>query len=125
MSPKAGSQGLTYESFQIGAPGSQWTDALLVQEGWMLPPAVQAPPVPLTPGGSAPPPPGGAPIAVVPNPAFTQIVPPPAPGVAAMSPPPAGPTLTPKAVATGMTYAQLLAMPGWSDALLRQEGYIL
>lgn len=107
MSSKAISQGLTYESFQVGAPGSQWTDALLVQEGYMA--------APLAPGGSAPPPPPGAPIAVVPNPAFTQMVPPPA----------AGPTLTPKAVATGMTYAQLLAMPGWSDVLLRQEGYIL
>ncbi len=116
MSSKATSAGLTYESFQVGTPGSQWTDALLVQEGYMLPPAVVAPPVPLAPGGSAPPPPVGAPIAVVPNPAFTQIMP---PAVAA------GPTLTPKAAATGMTYAQLLAMPGWSDVLLRQEGYIL
>lgn len=125
MSSKAISAGLTYESFQVGAPGSQWTDALLVQEGYMMPPAVQAPPVPLVPGGSAPPPPVGAPIAVVPNPAFTQIMPPPGAG-AAMPPPPAvGPTLTPKAVATGMSYAQLLAMPGWSDVLLRQEGYIL
>lgn len=127
MSTKATSQGLTYASFNVGAPGSPWTDALLVQEGYMMAPVVQAPPPPLVPGGSAPVPSPGAPIAVVPNPQFTQV---PAPGAPAGLPPlvPAaavGPTMTAKATATGMTYAQLLAMPGWNEQLLRQEGYIL
>lgn len=116
MSSKATSAGLTYESFAVGAPGSAWTDALLVQEGWMVAPAPQVPP---TPAGSVPPPPGAAPIAVVPNPAFTQMGALPPPPVAA----PATPQVTGKA--PGMTYAQLIAMQGWTDALLRQEGYII
>lgn len=131
MSSKATSAGLTYESFQVGAPGSQWTDALLVQEGYMMAPpapAPMAPPPPLTPGGSVPPPPGGVPTAVVPNPAFLQV------GVAPTLPPPPiappGPPTSPisppvTAKAAGMTFAQLLAMPGWNEQLLRQEGYIL
>jgi len=135
MSSKATSAGLTYESFQVGAPGSAWTDALLVQEGYMLPPPAaaapvpMAPPVPLAPGGSAPPPPGVAPIAVVPNPAFLQVGVPaatlPPPPIAPVGPPisPISPQVTAKAA--GMSFAQLMAMPGWNEQLLRQEGYIL
>lgn len=135
MSSKATSAGLTYESFQVGAPNSQWTDALLVQEGYMLaPPAPaasvpMAPPVPLAPAGSVPPPPGVAPIAVVPNPAFLQVG---APAATLPPPPtaPAGPMISPTspqvtAKAAGMSFAQLMAMPGWNEQLLRQEGYIL
>ncbi len=120
MSLKATSAGLTYESFKVGQPGSAWTDALLVQEGYMAPPVVQAPPPPLALAGSVPPPPGAAPIAVVPNPAFTQIAPPP---VAPVPPPAAGPQLTAKAA--GMTWPQMQAMNGWTETLWRQEGYIL
>lgn len=131
MTPKAGSN--TYEAFQVGAPGSPWTDALLVQEGYMYPPTAPVPvPNPMVLAGSVPVPLAVAPIAVVPNPAFTQMVPNAAPAMLAapLMPPPAlaapspvGPSVTAKA--GGMTYAQLIAMPGWTDALLRQEGYIL
>lgn len=117
MTQKAIDAGLTYASFQVGAPGSQWTDALLVQNGYMAAPA----PAPL-PAGSAPPPPPAAPIVVVPNPAVLQI-----PGGAPPPPPPppaaAAPGTTPTAKAEGRTYAQLLAMPGWTHDALLANGY--
>jgi hypothetical protein len=104
------------------------------------PPPPPAPPVapgaaPL-PAGSVPPPPGGAPIApvpVTPNPAFTQMAAP-APGAAVAPPPPPAPAApapvaavrqpTAKALAEGRTRESLLAMPGWTEDLLVQHGYL-
>lgn len=87
------------------------------------PAAGAVPPVPSAPlAGSAPAAPAGAPIAPVPvhpNPAFTQMVPPPAP-----APAPVPARRQPTAKAEGRSYEQMLAMPGWTEELLVQNGYL-
>lgn len=95
--------------------------------GYTPPPPVaaaapMAPPPPLA--GSAPAAPAGAPIAPVPvhpNPAFTQMVPPPPPPPA---PAPVAARRMPTAKAEGRTYEQLLAMPGWTEQMLIDNGYL-
>lgn len=85
-------------------------------------PGAALPPPPAPPGAYAAPPPP-TPTPVVPAPSFIT---PPAPGAAAAPPPPpaapAGPQMTAKAA--GKTYAEFIAA-GWSDALLRQHGYMV
>lgn len=99
-------------------------------------PAVPTPPVP----GAAPAVPA-APVAaapavpVTPNPAYAPPVPgavaapvppaPPVPSAPAAAPvPPAEPAMTAKGQAEGMTYA-ILKGGGWSDAQMREHGYIV
>ncbi len=90
--------------------------------------AMAAPPaVPGVPAAAPPPPPAAvpaaappAPVAVVPHPAIlgAPAAPPPPPP----PPPAAGPVMTAKA--NGATYAQMVAA-GWTDATLRQHGYLV
>lgn len=116
--------GLTVDLAAMRA-GGQWTEALLVQHGYIT--AAPLPvPAPLPPAGSAPPPPGPALIApVVPNPAILAIpgapVPPP-PAVAPPSPAPAARQMT--AAAGGATYEAMIA-GGWTDITLIQNGMML
>ena len=81
------------------------------------PPAAPVAPVAAAPVGYAPVAAAPAPVAVVPQP--SMIAPPPA-----VAPPPApvGPQMTAKA--NGATYEAMLAA-GWTDALLRQHGYVV
>ncbi len=104
---------------------NQWTDALLIQHGMMLPPAaaVQVPP-PLVPSGSvqAPPAPvltAPAPIPVMPSPQFVQV-----PGMPAVPGAPAAPVHVMTAAANGATYEMMIANQ-WTDALLIQHGMML
>lgn len=95
--------------------------------GYAPPPPVaaavpMAPPPPLA--GSAPVAPAGAsiaPVPVHPNPAFTQMVPPPPPPPA---PAPVAARRMPTVKAEGRTYEQLLAMPGWTEQMLIDNGYL-
>lgn len=79
-------------------------------------PATGAAPAPL-PAAAAPAPAPVAPtVAVVPNPAF--LTPPPPPVPSALT----GPVMTAKAA--GVTHAAMIAA-GWTDALLREHGYMM
>lgn len=101
--------------------GGQWTEALLVQHGYVT--AAPAPlpvPAPLPPAGSAPPPPGPAlTVPVVPNPAILAI-----PGAPVPPPPPAPVARQMTAKANGATYEQMRD-GGWDDAALVQHGMML
>lgn len=117
--------GLTVDLAAMRA-GGQWTEALLVQHGYIT--AAPLPvPAPLPPAGSAPPPPGPAlTVPVVPNPALLAIPgapPPPPPAVAPPPPAPAARQMTPKA--NGHSYEQMTASGEWTDALLIQHGMML
>lgn len=85
------------------------------------PPAGLAPPpAPAAAAGPLPPPaPTAAPLAVTPAPSFLA---PPPPAPAAPPAAPREPVLTAKA--GGATYAAMLAA-GWTDATLRQHGYLV
>lgn len=100
-----------------------------------VPPAAPAYGAPPAPGAYAPAPPASAPayanvpppvaqVPVTPNPAFLQ--PPAVPGVPTPPPlpvAPVGPQMT--ALAGGTPYEAFIATGQWTDALLRQHGYML
>lgn len=87
-----------------------------------------APPVGMAPAAVAPaavapaaaPAPVAPAVGVAPNPAFLQ--PPPQPPAPPAPPAPAGPVMTAKAA--GVTYEAMRAA-GWTDALLREHGYVV
>jgi hypothetical protein len=93
-------------------------------------PAAGAPAAAPAPGSPPPPPsaapaPAASPTAVAPAPAFMGNAPPSAPAAPAAPPAPAAPAAGPQmtAKAAGSTYAQFIAQ-GWTDATLRQHGYM-
>lgn len=114
LTPAAG--GATYEALL----GAGWTDATLIANGLMLPPAAAVPVAPpVVPA-----------VPVVPNPAFVQMPPVPGapgalplpPGAPALPVPPVARQMTAKA--GGHTYESLIA-GGWTDATLVQQGMML
>lgn len=84
------------------------------------PPAPLPAPAPSMPAPAAPAPAPAPQTAVAPHPAILLPAIPPAPPAAPA--PPAGPVMTAKAA--GATYQQFVAN-GWTDANLRQQGYIV
>lgn len=104
----------------------------------VAPPAYAAPPAApgAPPAYAAPPAAAGAPptyapppqTAVQPNPAFIAPpgapggAPPPPPAAAAPPPPPSGPQMT--AAAGAVSYAQFISS-GWSEAQMREKGYLV
>jgi len=91
MTEKA--QGSTYEA--MIAKG--WTDAMMIDQGFMLPPAAAS---------SLP----------APDTAFTQVAPMPTPTAAAVH------QMTAKAA--GATYEAMIAK-GWTDAMMIEQGFML
>lgn len=84
-----------------------------------------AAPIPAVPGAGAPPPSSSGPTAPPPASPYDGYMQAPPPAPAAPPPQPAGPTLTPagQAAFPGGTYEGFLAA-GWTDAALRQAGYV-
>lgn len=122
-SPSYVAQGHTLESLR--AAGAGQTDAQLAAAGWLV--ATVAAPAP------AAPPPAPAPLAVAPHPGILNPAPAPlAPGGSAPPPPPPAPTAVANAApgykmgptATN-TYAEYMATPGWTDAMLIQNGLMV
>lgn len=102
-------------------PGASLTPLGAMPAGAGTPPipgAGMPPPVPAAPGFTAPPPLPG--VAPAPNAAILGTTPPPP---AAAPAAPVGPV--PTAKANGATVAQMMAWPGWTEATLRQNGYLV
>lgn len=118
--------GLTVDLAAMRA-GGQWTEALLVQHGYVT--AAPAPlpvPAPLPPAGSAPPPPGPALTApVVPNPAILAIPGAPVPPPPAVAPPPPAPAARQMTAAAGGATYEAMITGGWTDVTLVQHGMML
>lgn len=118
MLPAAGAT--TYEAYIT----SGWTDALLIQHGYMAAPVVAAP---LPPSAATPPPPPGAPIPGASTP--------PAPGAPPATPSPSNPPPPPYSgymqppakvmlPAAGATTYEAYIASGWTDAQLIQHGFM-
>ncbi len=133
MTQKA--NGMAYEQF---LPAQGWTDALLIEQGYMYPPQAAAPaPVAMAPAPGGYPAPGAAPagypvpgaaaapIPVHANPQFAQVPgAAPAPGgypVPGAPAPGAARMMTPKA--NGAPYESFIANK-WDDAALIRDGYM-
>jgi hypothetical protein len=103
MTAKA--NGATYAQMYAGG----WTDAMLIAEGYMVPPPLPVGSAPV-PSVLAPIVPVAPPLPVIPNPAILAI-----PAV------PAAPARVMLPAANGASYEQLIAS-NWTDALLVQHG---